>query len=542
MIVTLVRAHDTLRRFPRLFVVAAAAGGTALGLITWYAATHRMLPERIVLALGWLTLTLLFLGERRSRRGHPWGLTLPIGAGRLWASHLLTQLLAGTLLLGLVFGLAALGSGLLHRAAPGRIETAPLGPPLVLELFACLLLFLGLREFTAGRTLRPPARRAGLLADLGGALLVLLLLVSPLPQRWATLLMLSGAALTLGIAWRRLPPSLLLADTALEPARSATPYAPRRPLGGHGLLLARTLLRQTAKNRFALGVGIAFMVLFGVALSGGFPVLEVLRYALGPITVYMFFAMLAGPLMKLGNLAALPIGASRTLLLLMLPSLLSPLAGYGLATVAGRQVGPREALPRLVERDGALRLLTAPGHARIAWDGDVPALADGSSPRSEPLFSGARPRLYWPLDVPAGASRDFAEAQLTRAQAEGRAATPGLPSLLILPWIATLLILAPFLRLFRAEVSERRRRVVFGVILAVLLALHLLLFATVAGGGVSEDVWPELCALAVQAIPGGLAMRWSLALLLLAGSFAFARRSFERAELLPSRGAGDVCL
>ncbi|MEZ4396292.1 MAG: hypothetical protein R3C71_05250 [Candidatus Krumholzibacteriia bacterium] len=541
MITTLIRSHDTLQRLPRLLVVAASVGATALGLITWNAATRRALPDESLLALGWLLLAMLFLGERRSRRGHPWGLTLPIGAGRIWAAHLLTQFLAGALVLGLALGLSAVGIAFVQHETRGRIAAAPLGLPIVAELIACLLLFVGLRELTSGRTLEPPARRLAWPLDVLAALAVLLLLIVPLPAHWTILLMLAGAALALDVVRRRLPPSLLLADAALQPARTPARSAPSQSRGGHGWLLARTLLRQTAKNRFAFGVGVVFMGLFGVALSGGFPVLEVLRYALGPITVYMFFAMLAGPLMKLGHLMALPIGPSRTLLILMLPSLLSPLAGYGIGAVAGHGFLARQDVPRLVEQDGVFHVESAPGLARVAWDGRVPALPDGSPPRSAPLLRGARPRLYWPYDVPAGAPRDFAEAQLARAVAAGPVAPPALPALLLLPFAVSLLLVAPFLRLFRAEISDRRRRAVFGIILAVLLIAHLVLFVAIGGRAVPDEVWPELCALAVQAIPGGAAVRWALALLLLAGAWMLVLGSYRRAELLPSRGSGDVC-
>jgi hypothetical protein len=284
------------------------------------------------------------------------------------------------------------------------------------------------------------------------------------------------------------------------------------------------------------------MVLFGGVLSGGFGLTESLRYVLGPITVYMLFALTAGPMMKLGHLDALPVARSRVLALLLLPGLLGLLLGYGLGQALGPRLSPPQDLPRLVEGADGPAVRTPPGLAEIAWDGAVPTLADGSPAPSAPLVRGLRPRMVWPYGVPEGAGRDFAEAQLERAEAVGTRAAPALPALLLLPFAVNLLLLALFLRSFRAGISDRRRRVVFGVVLAALLLGHMLPFGFLGAGFVEERVWRDAGALALQAIPGGAAMRWGLALLLLVGSWALALRSFERAELLPSRGSGGVCL
>jgi len=111
---------------------------------------------------------------------------------------------------------------------------------------------------------------------------------------------------------------------------------------------------------------------------------------------------------------------------------------------------------------------------------------------------------------------------------------PEFPFLFLPAGLLWMALIGIYLRFFRPGVSDRMRKVAFGVLLAVTLAGHVVPFALVIGGFTRFWVLAGLLQIAgrhfTEALPGGAVTVWVATLLLFAGAYLAAQRRFMRIE------------
>jgi hypothetical protein len=329
-----------------------------------------------------------------------------------------------------------------------------------------------------------------------------------------------------------------------------------------------------------------FIALIGMALAGIFDVwmedVEVLRLIWLPFGAYGLFS-LVGPLTyRLNSLDPLPIGRRLIFALLTLPALLAFCLGYGLSAVVKQTTDHGQNLVDYriekpyywvdvpegffeIAREGEAPILTSPwGESHVAW--------------SAPPFRGSRAVLFSPFNTADESSADF-EAWLTsRAidsvygvsvpweeirdryfEVEGEqlvglatggftlaadygplvppAGGPEFPVILLLvapPW---LLLLAVFLRTFRAGLGDRTRKAVFWSAAAGLVILMLGIAALMISGVFSPRLvrgFLEVLLRQVGDSPIRTLTVWTASLVATVAAYFVAQRQFLEAEL-PSK-------
>jgi hypothetical protein len=328
-----------------------------------------------------------------------------------------------------------------------------------------------------------------------------------------------------------------------------------------------------------------FIAIIGMALSGVLDVwmddVEVLRLMYLPLGAYVLFS-LVGPLTyRLNSLDPLPISRRLIFALLILPALLAFCLGYGLSEVVKVTADHNQNLVEYRIEEGYYWVDVPEGFFEIARDGEAPILTSpwGEShvAWSAPPFRGSRAVVYSPFNTVEESSADF-EAWLTsRAieavygrsvpweeirdryfQVEGEqlvgleeggltlaadygpleppARGPEFPLVLLLtvpPW---LLLVAVFLRTFRAGLGDRARQAVFWAVAAGLVVLMLGMAALMISGLFSPPIvrgFLEVMLRQVGASPIRTIMLWAASLLATAAAYFVAKRQFLRAELPP---------
>jgi len=380
--------------------------------------------------------------------------------------------------------------------------------------------------------------------------------------------------------------SIAAGESLTEPA-SGSFVTSSSPLSGLGMarLVGRIIYNAPPLGVATTWIMFPFLGITGMALSGIFEVwlddIEVLRLMWLPLGAYMLFA-LVGPLTyRLNSLDPLPIGRRLIFGLLVLPALLAFCLGYGLGEVVKLTADHGQDLVEYriekpyywvdvperffeIARDGEKPILTSPwGESHVAW--------------SAPPFRGSRAVIYSPFNTAEESSADF-EAWLTsRAiesvygkrvpweeirdryfQVEGEqlvgleeggftlaadygpletpARGPEFPFVLLSvapPW---LLLVAVFLRTFRAGLGDGKRKAVFWTVAAGLVALMLGIGALMISGLISPSVIRGFFEVMLRQIgdsPIQTITVWAASLVATVTAYFVAQRQFLQAELPP---------
>ncbi len=582
-ILALIWRHDAIRGLPRWLMILTAGATLLLGIIT-YSAARGMTPAfDLPLALTWLFASSHVLIGRDRRRCGELEATLPISARRLWLAHLAALLAADLISLILIVGLSFGVLGFLQGLEEGLARPFPTASDLLL-LVSGFLLLLAWRESDHG--IRPVTRVGGLLQ-----LATILALILVLAQRPAAsfLLLLLPAIVLFWRSWRGLPAVFESRrrgrPRSARPERTGTAAAGFETGGGAPapIIQSMTLLFTTAKHPAALLLGYGFLFGFGMVQGGISADLMNIRLNYVPMTAYMILAMTAKPLQILGPFEALPLSRRRMLAILLLPCLGLLSLGYLAGRIGAEPGSDRIRYLRTEEAD----LLVVPRSAcELAWDGIAPPIespwGESHPVWSSELVKGSSVRIYSPFSAPAGSSPRYFAWQLSRAakaiygvdldQDELRRrflerdtsgalriraercrdgefialsaeydglrpvrGAPWFPLLIGLATLVSLLLLPPYLRSFRANLSDGRRNLAFAVMLTGLIVVHLGVYVLLMTGLIQDYLLSgvvEILARRIEVVwPAARFGFWFLMILSLAGAWRLALRSFSRAEL-----------
>jgi hypothetical protein len=576
-------------------VIPVVLGTTTLflGLLFWRAGTtEKPVSIAALTAIAWLAVGVYLLFGRVRTRADVLELALPIPARQLWRRHFSSVLLGGALIAGLS---GAVVAGF-YRLLRAQYALPPLGGTLVFQfvlllvgsLLAAVALLEGfetqVREVgfswrVAGRTLAVVLAILGLLVWLGGRHPTL-----------AIVPLLLGTALAIR-AERRVPRvySLIAAGVA-APSRAAqradSRALGRKEVGRLGALLGvwATLEQSPKFGRASSWLTYPLILGFGMITGGALDmVLDSLglRYFYIPLIPYMLLAFVAPRTGNLRRLDPLPLSRRTILGLLVLPSLVAVVAGYGL----GDQLARRgRATAELVEYrvDLPYYWTRVPGRFMgLSPSGEVPQLSasNGESHQAwsvAPVAAGDTV-VYSPFNTTAESSARFEAEMLSRAIArvygaeiaaeelleryfvvDGERVTglrngefrlrrdypdlemvdrngPFLPLILIAAICPGLLMLAILFRTQRLEFSERLRQwVLWGMLAAVLIGavVSQVVFAI---AGLFE---PDEAAAAIEIVicdlgrsPIAVGAVWFAAVVLLALCYRIAEGQFRRVEI-----------
>lgn len=549
---------------------------------------------QLVLIL-WLPVVIFLALSRIRARSHRLDLALPISAHELWLTHTAATALSAAVVLAGGFGMLLIIDQLLERLDVGPDPHMALGALAVPITAATLLatVFVQRLQPTAWK----PVGRAREWALMFGGLAVIpvaLVVLEPWPAV-STLLFLGAVLLLARNTWTALPSALELTPL-VEPKRAprgqeGAATADRSETlaaaaAGGPLTVARLLFRilNTCPpwGRLMPWVLYFFLALVGFFLAGGFGVwvdVDESRLINLPLGTYMLFTGAGLLTYHLHRLDPLPISRRTLFRILVLPSL----AIFALGWAAGRLVletsaGPRQLLEYRIEGEEQWVQVAAP-YMGLATEGEAPMLTApwGESHRAwhRPLFRGGRLLLYSPFNTPEPTTARFEALMTSRAierifgetvpAAEierrwfevadnrvvglrdeqpppwaayaapaSRAAVAGTPVFMTLTLTPWLLLLALFVRSFRATSSVRFVRWIYWAILLVLLSALVGQVVATLARLYSPDAAYGLLSIwlhRIESSPLAIGLAWAASLVLLYLSYSLAERGFRRAEL-----------
>ena len=565
-----------------LLVVLQVARRDAATVPTWQAVLILWLPIAVFLMIG-----------RIRARSHRLDLALPIPARQLWLSHSLATALAAGVVLAAGFGVLALIGLLMRRLDAGSAPELSL-QGLALPIAAATLLATLFAQRLQPATWKPVNRGRDWGLLVGGLILipVVLLLLEPWPLV-ATGVFAVGAALLARNVWAALPDALELTPMAEarrrdpEPARGASAAAaipagtPSGPLP-IARLVFRILHNAPPWRQLMPWVLYSVIALVSFFLAGGFgrwAELDESRILNLPLGAYMLFAGVGMLTYHLHRLDALPVSRRALFGILVLPSLAVFCLGWaaGRLTLTTTAEGRQRVEYRISGDQQWVQI--PPQYLAYTTDAEVPIL---TSPWGEahpawqrPLFRGSRVVVYSPFNTPEPSSARFEALMASRAIArvfghtvpaaeiqrryfqveddrivalkEGGwtlsadypvltpppevAGSPFFMAATLAPW---LLLLALFVRTFRATSSIRFIRWVYWAFLLLLLAaLAGQVIAAIARLYSPDAAWGLLAIwlLRLESEPLLVAAAWLASLAVIALSYALAESGFRRAEL-----------
>ncbi|GEM_PF-2482377 len=550
----------------------------------------------------WIPLA-LFLGiSGAARRSTDLDLALPVPARRLWLTHFAVVFLSALLMLilsVLAISIPSVGFGEWFR----RGQAALTGPNALGLIFR-----IGVGVFVSGVLIQSMDRdlskirvtrryvwvaSASLIGVFG-----LILLLNLLHAGFGLVPLLAAGALAARQV-RALPGTLSVAPGRAEALPGALPdespverQVSAAGAWGHSLLVLRTALRLYSKKAVTPYLVLPILVGMGVALSGIIYSEEALRYSMVFMTAYVFLIFVSQAIQGMALLDPLPVSRRSLYRMLVLPSLVAVLLGYGAGRVGdGYRDFHGDHVEYRLDRTGRGCCTFVPlSFWRIAWDGQPPATASPwgeSRPAwTRPLYRGSRAVLYSPYSTPRGSSRDFVALQLCRAirdvydldlppeviskrylaEDEGGSVIPNpdgpgflddhpglvpvstgsmFPVILLMIGFAWFIPVSVYLREFRAGVSNRRRKVLVITLAVLCLVLHLLPLPL----GELDLASPSVAAAALSIVvcrvagvlPGGAFAVWALAVLGFAGMYLLGQVQFRRMEVVDAGREAGGC-
>jgi hypothetical protein len=585
-----VRRDEAWRWLPLWMLVTALTTSALLGGCYAQAVRRHQPPSLALLeSVVWLALAIYLAFGRVGFRCSRLDLTLPVPARRLWLAHLTAVLLSGAAVAGASVGVVILVNGLMGKIQPIRAAELDLSRMVALLGTGLVMAVSLLETRKPGLRSIPMSRWAALWrASVLAGVLVLTVVLAELPLAWLLIPLAFALAVGFGV-YRSLPATFALLP--LEPddgepaARRQPPelseLPPERARRFHSLLF--WILQSHVKFGPATPwVAYSLLALLGVVLSGVFGIWmgsDDLRFLYIPFATYMLLAFVGPGMSQLHQLDPLPISRRLLFGVLMLPSLLALVAGYGAGRIALAVLEkPTDLVEYRIDERG-MYVWVPERYLEVTWNGEPPALHSAwgeSHPAwSVPLFRGSRARMYSPFIAAEESSAPFEALMVSRAvesvygapvphaeildryfRVEGDRLTglqeggltlredysqlvpldtgPAFPLLMVLTGVPWLLLVALFLRTYRAGVAGWVRQAAMWGPLILLLALMVVPMVAALKGWVRPWVVRGLVEILTldlgQTVVGTLAAWGSSALLLLA-AYWLAQAGFLRIEV-----------
>lgn len=550
----------------------------------------------LVAVVIWSAVAVFLISPGCYARCGDLALALPMSSRSLWLSHLIAVLLSGALILAVTCGIVGGGVSLLGRLPRRPMAALPDLVAIFGDLLVVLVVTVVLQQSREPQLSKLPDRWERDVVLLLGSFVLGALLVA-LPYYWA-LVPLVFAWITGLKTWRALPPAMSLTpdSAAADPARAGADgsgvaitidaparwrepgESPRRGIARFSLLYM-TLYRTLAKKPVFGVLAAFFLFVFGMVLSGGIFDDGEMRISNIVMTAYILFALSAPWFTRLYLVDHLPIDRRRLFAFIMLPTLACLLCGYAMgAWLAAARLDTRE-LVEFRQEDCCHYVYVPIGACEFAQNGapppNVAPWGESHDAWTVPLYRDSRAVLYSPYSTPDGSSIEFVALQLSRAteavygtriapeeiekrylrvDASGRVglgpeglplrqdyphlqprqAIPEFPFLFLPAGLLWMVLIGIYLRFYRPGVSDRMRKVAFGVLLAVTLLGHIVPFALVIAGFAEFRVLTGFFWIAARhftaALPGGAVTVWGVMLMLVTGAYMMVQRRFLRLE------------
>jgi hypothetical protein len=578
MIAQLIRQDPAFRRLPFWMVMATVWATAAAGMIGWITVRRAPVGAEMLTALIWFVVVLYLVFGEIGTRTSSFNLSLPISGRDLWLAHVIAVTASGFVVLAIAVGMTTGSLVLIGRLFDELLQVKTL-VALGGLLAAALLLAIGIIHMfrPAAQEVPMSLRRAGWSLLASGVPLALVLLLRPLGA-FGLVVILGLAAATFVYAARAIPNSL---SVPVERRRVPTDTGPGSWVTtqqGAGLWLALRVVHGVttcAKKPVAIWFVGVFLLFLGFWVSG----IDTRwssssqRFALPFMIVYTMMALIVMPIGGLGMIDWLPWSRRRSLALITLPMFMIVALGYGAGRVTDTIMGTsdKEVLCFVDDRDsGDKRFCVLLSECRIAWNGNVPEITspwgEAHEPWNKPVVKGLPVRMYFPYDVPRGSSPEFAALQISRAtsgvfgadippeeiqeryfvgketmltlQADypelrrvGRAVYfPGIMGAVVILWS---LLTAAYMRWMRAGVSEKKRKAMGFVFIALPMLMWVLDFVLEASAA-SEIAVRNAFIINLARSAGttfiGTVTVWIAWAVIALAAYRLAERRFEKAE------------
>jgi hypothetical protein len=585
-----------LRSSPLWIVVTALNTSVLMGVIAMRLArdgSGQPPTRQLALVLG-LALAVYLLTSGVRSRCRRIDMSVPLSTKNLWMVHSLATCLAGFLILLVSVAVLVAHLSILSRIS----EYSGSGGELVsVGTKLAAIWFLAVMVMQSYRTdLRKPTGRKSILMSLatGAAVLILAVILEGQSLSLSIVPIVVGAALgfrsfiglpetfsltPLEVSAQSTTPSAAdPSPTSVSPTAAATTPA-HRPLG---VLIARVLFHTPPWGAATGWVALLFIAGLGFLMSGVLRAWEPdadVRLWVATMTVYMLLAFFPPLTFRLPTLDPLPVSRRFLFALLVLPAVLSLMLGYGGGWLAQKLLGDTTRLVQYRVEMPHYWVSVPYANLEVAWDGDVPELTspwgESHPASSSPLIRGGAAALYSPYNTPEEGTAAFEALLLSRAidavhgvsipheelldryfEVDGDrllGLRPGgltleqdfpnlgrpvgqrqflfLMAFVLVPWF---LLLAVFLRTFRASLSDRTRQVAFWGLLGLSLLLMLGQVVLAVTGYARPDVLRGTIEVTLrQATDSPLTALATAAtcLLLMAASYLLAQWQLMKAEI-----------
>jgi hypothetical protein len=550
LFVSQVTRDRALRSSPLWIVVTALNTSVLMGVLSMRLARDEsgQPPTRqLALVLG-LALAVYLLTSGVRSRCRRIDMTVPLSARNLWIVHSLATCLAGFLILLASVTVLVAHLSILSRiseSSGSRGELVAVGTKLAAIWFLAVMVTQSYRT-----DLRKPTGRKSILVSLATAAAVLILAVILEGQSLSLSILPIVVGAALGFrSFRGLPEAFSLtplevSEQSTSPsvaAPSATSVSPTTagPTPTHhplGVLIARVLFHTPPWGAATGWIALLFIAGLGFLMSGVLRAWEPdadVRLWVATMTVYMLLAFFPPLTFRLPTLDPLPVSRRFLFALLALPAILSLMLGYGGGWLAQKLLGDTTRLVQYRVEMPHYWVSVPYANLEVAWDGEVPELTspwgESHPASSSPLFRGSTAKLYSPYNTPEEGTAAFEALLLSRAidavhgvsipheelldryfevdgdrllglnrggltlqqdypdlgRPEGQRQFLFLMAFVLVPWF---LLLAIFLRTFRAGLSDRTRQVTFWSLLGLALLLMLGQVAMAVTGLARPDV------------------------------------------------------
>jgi hypothetical protein len=606
---TLIRENPALRSLPRWLIICTVSAIFILNVIAFMVAKGAILDHVVLTVLTWLALSMyLVLGEVGTRCT-PFDMALPIPSRRLWVSHVIAVTSAAITLFVVLVGLI-FGAGFLLARAKGTwsLPVDTLGVA-AFRIIAGLILAVAVLQAPKPALQRIPRSRGNRLRSVIVVLgtLLLIMVLDRLPAA-AVVIPLVLAAVLATRTYRAVPEAFALTteDGAAVPlggyreddwiggaGRVSDPPAGLRSLW----LTFRTIHRLLSKKRAGYWVGLPFVALFGALLSGIDETYhsDSFRFAYVPMGAYVLLAFTGLLVNKVHLLDGWPLSPRRLFAIMIAPSMLFLLLGYGAGRLAKPIMESRSERLELIElfkhrKDGLYYTHVPFRFHSVAWVGEPPpntsSWGESHAPWRKPLVKGSFIKLYSPYSTGPEASVDFAALQISRAteaiygtaippdeikarylteSAEGKvlpkterltiqrdypelrarkSGGPMFPVIISLVFVLWALSYAVVLGAYRAGVASRRRKWTFwGVMAFLLVGLWVGQFVAAVTGLVDPNVVSAFMMIVLGQLGEsllGTVVTYGVCAALAVWSYRFALSRLKKIDVLVERST--ICL
>jgi len=183
-----------------------------------------------------------------------------------------------------------------------------------------------------------------------------------------------------------------------------------------------TIHRGLSKGWTTMLVGLPLIFVFATMTSGLMEALVTeapIRFTFVLIMAYLLMSTMGTPLGKLKLLESLPVSRDRIFAVIVLPVIMSLVAGYGAGRLAVNYLIEPEELVRFDDCCDRRHVLVPEMFWVLAGDGEVPTVTAPSGetiePYALPVLRNQTPVMYNPFTTGPGCSAEFVAWQLSRA-------------------------------------------------------------------------------------------------------------------------------